>query len=146
MGHSDKAIVFVNERKTADKVARGVERAGRRTVVLHGGKAQALREENLATFKQGGYVLIATDVAGRGIDVDNVTHVLNYDMPTKIDNYCHRIGRTGRAGKSGTAINFLTDKDEEVMSDLLKYLKETGAEIPAKLAKKGGHGGDDFFK
>ena len=146
LGNSDKVIVFVNERKTADKVARGVERAGRRTVVLHGGKAQALREENLATFKKGGYVLIATDVAGRGIDVDNVTHVLNYDMPSKIDNYCHRIGRTGRAGKSGTAINFLTDKDEEVMPDLLKYLKDTNAEIPVKLARQKGGGDDDFFK
>ncbi|GMI04527.1 hypothetical protein TrVE_jg11787 [Triparma verrucosa] len=147
--NNDKVMVFVNEKKHAEHVAKCIEKAGRKTVVLHGGKAQALREESLALFKQGGYVLVATDVAGRGIDVDNVTHVLNYDLPTKIDNYCHRIGRTGRAGKSGIAYNFLTDGDTEIMPALLKYLKETGAFIPDKLEHnknaKGGGDTDTFY-
>ncbi|GMH75683.1 hypothetical protein TL16_g06842 [Triparma laevis f. inornata] len=138
-----------SSQKHAEHVSKCIEKAGRKTVVLHGGKAQALREESLALFKQGGYVLVATDVAGRGIDVDNVTHVVNYDLPTKIDNYCHRIGRTGRAGKSGIAYNFLTDSDTEIMPALLKYLKETGAFIPDKLEHskhaKGGGDTDTFY-
>jgi ATP-dependent RNA helicase DDX23/PRP28 len=79
--------------------------------------------------------LVATDVAGRGLDIPDVTHVVNYDMPNKIENYCHRIGRTARAGKSGTAITFLTESDSEVMFELRQYLESTNAEIPAELAR-----------
>ena len=78
-------------------------------------------------------MLIATDVAGRGLDIPNVAHVINYDMPLKIDNYCHRIGRTGRAGKSGIATTFLTDHDEEVFYDLKAYLESTGANVPGQI-------------
>ena len=105
------------------------------TVVLHGGKAQDIREENLALFKSGGVVLVATDVAGRGIDVEGVAHVVNYDLPLKIDAYTHRIGRTGRAGKSGKATSFVTDGDEDIMEDLVKYLRSTGSAVPEKLAR-----------
>lgn len=145
---TDKVIVFVNEKKSAEKVARTIEKNGRSTVVLHGGKAQDQRELSLQQFKEGGKVLVATDVAGRGIDVADVTHVVNYDVPSKIDNYCHRIGRTGRAGKSGIAVSFLTDSDTDIMPDLLKYLRETKAYVPEKLAKNkaaGGMGDTDTF-
>jgi len=95
----EKIIVFVNEKKHADGVGRMVERSGRQCVVLHGGKSQEQREENLRAFRQGGIVLVATDVAGRGLDIPDVAHVINYDLPTRsIENYTHRIGRTGRAG------------------------------------------------
>lgn len=113
----EKVIVFVNEKKHADGVGRIVERCGRQCVVLHGGKSQEQREENLATFRRGGVVLVATDVAGRGLDIPNVAHVINYDLPSRsIDSYNHRIGRTGRAGKEGFATSFLTDQDEGIMA------------------------------
>lgn len=132
----DKVIVFVNEKKHADGVGRMVERFGRPCVVLHGGKSQDQREENLALFRQGGYVLVATDVAGRGLDIPNVAHVINYNLPTRsIDSYSHRIGRTGRAGKQGLATSLLTDEDEGIMAPLKQYLESTGQPVPDKLAR-----------
>ena len=72
-------------------------------------------------------------MAGRGLDIPDVSHVINFDCPAKIENYCHRIGRTGRAGKSGIATTYLTDGDSEVMFDLKQYLESTGAQIPQQL-------------
>jgi len=154
--HDEKAIVFVNEKRHTDAVGRIVERAGRRHVVLHGGKTQEHREENLEIFRRsgengrgGGCILVATDVAGRGIDVPDVSHIINYDLPTRnIDVYCHRIGRTGRAGKTGIATSFVTDADEGIMAQLRSYLESTGAVVPEKLKRHpasiagGAHGGN----
>lgn len=132
----DKVIVFVNEKKHAEGVGRQVERTGRRCVVLHGGKTQEQREENLAAFRRGGVVLVATDVAGRGLDIPDVAHIINYDVPSRsIDNYCHRIGRTGRAGKEGIATSFITDEDEGIMAPLKSYLESTGMPVPDRLAR-----------
>jgi len=132
----EKVIVFVNEKKHADGVGRMVERSGRQCVVLHGGKSQEQREENLEAFRKGGIVMVATDVAGRGLDIPDVAHVINYDLPTRsIENYTHRIGRTGRAGKEGFATSFITDEDEGIMAALRSYLESTGNEVPAKLAR-----------
>ena len=132
----EKIIVFVNERKYADGVGRTVERAGRKCVVLHGGKSQAQREESLEVFRRGGVVMVATDVAGRGLDIPDVAHVINYDLPTqKIEPYTHRIGRTGRAGKKGYATSFITDEDEGIMAQLRAYLKSTGNPVPQRLAR-----------
>jgi len=141
----DKIIVFVNEKKTADKLGKTLERSGKRCVVLHGGKQQDQREASLEQFKGGGCVLIATDVAGRGIDIPDVSFVINYDLPQKsIDPYCHRIGRTGRAGKSGVAYSFVTDGDTEIAPKLLQYLKQTNAFIPDDWARKVGKAGRDM--
>ncbi|KAG7362975.1 cold-shock DEAD-box RNA helicase [Nitzschia inconspicua] len=132
----EKVIVFVNEKKHADGIGRMIERFGRRCVVLHGGKSQEQREENLASFRQGGVVLVATDVAGRGLDIPDVAHVINYDLPTRsIDSYNHRIGRTGRAGKKGLATSLMTDEDEGIMPALKAYLEATGNPVPDKLAR-----------
>jgi len=132
----EKVIVFVNEKKNADGVGRLVERIGRPCVVLHGGKSQDQREENLSKFRQGHYVLVATDVAGRGLDIPNVAHVINYDLPTRsIDSYSHRIGRTGRAGKQGLATSLMTDEDEGIAHALKNYLDSTGNQVPEKLAR-----------
>jgi ATP-dependent RNA helicase DDX23/PRP28 len=132
----EKVIVFVNEKKHADGIGRMVERFGRRCVVLHGGKSQEQREENLETFRQGGVVLVATDVAGRGLDIPDVAHVINYDLPTRsIDSYNHRIGRTGRAGKEGLATSLMTDEDEGIMAQLKSYLESTGNAVPPQLAR-----------
>jgi ATP-dependent RNA helicase DDX23/PRP28 len=133
---NEKIIVFVNEKKHSEGVGRMVESSGRRCVVLHGGKTQEEREKNLAIFRQGGVVMVATDVAGRGLDIPDVQQVINFDLPTRsIDNYCHRIGRTGRAGKEGLATSFITDEDEGIMAPLTQYLKSTGSAIPDRLAR-----------
>mmetsp|Transcript_16884 Transcript_16884/g.37985 ORF Transcript_16884/g.37985 Transcript_16884/m.37985 type:complete len:564 (-) Transcript_16884:244-1935(-) len=132
----EKIIVFVNEKKNADSTGRMVERCGRRVVVLHGGKAQDQREESLNAFRRGGVVLVATDVAGRGLDVPDVSHVINFDVPSRsIDSYCHRIGRTGRAGQDGLATSFITDEDTGIMPALKAYLESTGAPVPERLAR-----------
>lgn len=133
---NDKIIIFVNEKRHTENVGRIVERHGRRCVVLHGGKTQEQREENLGAFRRGGVVLVATDVAGRGLDIPDVAHVINYDVPSRsIENYCHRIGRTGRAGKEGVATSFITDADEGIMAHLKAYLESTGQQVPDRLAR-----------
>jgi len=132
---ASRVIVFVNTRNASDAVARALEGAGKRVVVLHGGKSQDTREAGLAAFRAGSTdFLVATDVAGRGIDVAGVGLVVNYDMPGTIDAYTHRIGRTGRAGKKGEAITFLTSKDTDVYYDLKKLLEESKAVVPSALA------------
>lgn len=132
----EKVLIFVNEKRHADGIGRMVERFGRRCVVLHGGKSQEQREENLAAFRQGGVVLVATDVAGRGLDIADVAHVINYDLPTRsIDSYSHRVGRTGRAGKEGLATSLMTGQDEGIMAALKSYLESTGNPVPDKLAR-----------
>lgn len=132
----EKVLVFVNEKKHADQVGRLVERCGRACVVMHGGKSQENREENLETFRKGGVVMVATDVAGRGLDIPDVAHVINYDLPTRsIENYTHRIGRTGRAGKQGLATSFISDNDEAIMAPLKAYLESTGNAVPDRLAR-----------
>jgi len=145
----EKIIVFVNEKKHAEGVGRMVENAGRQCVVLHGGKTQDQREENLALFRRGGMVLVATDVAGRGLDIPDVQQVINFDLPTRsIDNYSHRIGRTGRAGKEGLATSFITDEDAPIMSALKQYLESTGMTVPDKLARHpaANSGGGEFIR
>ena len=133
----DKIIVFVNEKRQVDYVGRMVEKMGKRCVTLHGGKTQEQREENLDLFRTSRVnVLVATDVAGRGLDIPDVTHVINFDIPSRsIDNYCHRIGRTGRAGKEGLATSFITEDDVGIMPALKNYLDSTGSVVPDRLAR-----------
>mmetsp|Transcript_19753 Transcript_19753/g.49873 ORF Transcript_19753/g.49873 Transcript_19753/m.49873 type:complete len:800 (+) Transcript_19753:151-2550(+) len=129
-------IVFVNTRAHCDSVTRALEHSGHSCIVLHGGKAQDAREVSLEGFKSGKYnVLVATDVAGRGIDVQDVALVVNYDMPNTIEAYTHRIGRTGRAGKKGTAVSFVTGGDTEVYFDLKKLLTDSNQTVPPELAR-----------
>jgi ATP-dependent RNA helicase DDX23/PRP28 len=103
---------------------------------LHGGKSQEQREISLEGFRTKRYnVLVATDVAGRGIDIPDVAHVINYDMPGNIEMYTHRIGRTGRAGKTGVATTFLTHGDSDVFYDLKQMLIQNNSPVPPELAK-----------
>jgi len=128
-------IVFVNTKYNCDAVSRNVENLGFRCVTLHGGKSQEQREAAMDGFKSRKYnILVATDVAGRGIDVKDVALVVNYDMPEVISNYTHRIGRTGRAGKKGTAISFVTMKDTKIFYDLVQLLKRSHVHIPREIA------------
>ncbi|TGZ71404.1 hypothetical protein CRM22_002667 [Opisthorchis felineus] len=125
-GIDPPVIIFVNQKKGADMLAKGLEKLGHSAVVLHGGKGQEQREYALASLKSGQKeILVATDVAGRGIDIKDVSLVINYDMSKTIDDYVHRIGRTGRAGKSGTAITLLTKEDAPVYYDLKQLLLQS---------------------
>ncbi|KAL9965997.1 hypothetical protein ACROYT_G024002 [Oculina patagonica] len=116
-------MIFVNQKKGADVLARSLEKMGFRATTLHGGRNQEQREFALSSLKSGSKdILVATDVAGRGIDIKDVSLVLNYDMAKSIEGYTHRIGRTGRAGKTGVAVTFLTQEDSAVFYDLKQTL------------------------
>lgn len=130
-------IIFVNRKTSCDIISNIVEKLGYRAATLHGGKSQDQRESALYSVRSGKKdILVATDVAGRGIDIKNVSLVLNYDMAKNIEDYTHRIGRTGRAGKKGTAITFLTMEDTETFYDLKQaLLKSPNSIIPNELSR-----------
>ena len=131
-----QAIVFVNAKRSVDAVCASVAGLGYSVASLHGGKSQDQREEALRGFKDGNFdVLVATDVAGRGIDVKNIDLVVNYELPFSIENYTHRIGRTGRAGRAGTAVAFLTAEDTDIMYDLKALLKSSNNAVPPELER-----------
>ncbi|KAK9878428.1 hypothetical protein WA026_022068 [Henosepilachna vigintioctopunctata] len=116
-------IIFVNQKKGADVLAKGLEKLGYNACTLHGGKGQEQREYALASLKSGAKdILVATDVAGRGIDIKDVSMVINYDMAKTIEDYTHRIGRTGRAGKTGISVSFCTNDDSALFYDLKQML------------------------
>jgi ATP-dependent RNA helicase RhlE len=125
-----RVIVFARTKHGADKLHRDLDRAGIKAAAIHGDKSQAQRERALAAFKSPRPpVLIATDIAARGIDVDNVTHVINYELPHEPETYVHRIGRTGRAGQEGAAVSFC---DAEERSRLVAIERLLRREIPAR--------------
>ncbi|KAJ5615911.1 hypothetical protein N7537_001025 [Penicillium hordei] len=130
-------IVFVNIKRNCDAIAREIKSMGFSSVTLHGSKTQDQREAALASVRNGSTeVLVATDLAGRGIDVPDVSLVVNFNMATSIESYTHRIGRTGRAGKSGVAITFLGSEDSDVMYDLKQMLiKSPISRVPEELRK-----------
>ena len=130
-------IVFVNIKRNCDAVARDIQKMGFSSVTLHGSKTQDQREAALASLRNGNTeVLVATDLAGRGIDVPDVSVVINYNMATNIESYTHRIGRTGRAGKTGVAITFLGGEDNDVMYDLKQMISKSDiSRVPEELRK-----------
>jgi ATP-dependent RNA helicase RhlE len=119
-------LVFVQMKHHADKLAKQLNNAGIRTEAIHGNKVQSARQKALENFKaRRTRVLVATDIAARGIDIDELTHVLNYDLPNVPETYVHRIGRTGRAGAKGTAISFCDWGEKSFLSDIQKLIKKT---------------------
>ncbi|KAI1345243.1 P-loop containing nucleoside triphosphate hydrolase protein [Xylariaceae sp. FL0016] len=130
-------IVFVNIKRNCDAVAREIKHMGFSAVTLHGSKTQEQREQALASVRGGTTdVLVATDLAGRGIDVPDVSLVVNFNMSSSIESYTHRIGRTGRAGKSGIAITFLGNEDSDVMYDLRQMLSKSSiSRVPEELRR-----------
>jgi ATP-dependent RNA helicase RhlE len=124
----DRALVFVRTKRGADRLVRRLSREGVNAVAMHGNKSQSQREKALAAFEAGRVdTLVATDVAARGIDVDGISHVINYDPPADRDGYVHRIGRTGRAGRSGIGITFFgreNVRDMEKIADQLRLKAE----------------------
>jgi len=131
-------MLFCNGKKGCDILARSLDKMGFPTATIHSGKDQATREIAIEGFKSGEFeILVATDIAGRGIDVSGVEHVINYDMPKDIESYTHRIGRTGRAGKKGVATTFVTGEgvEENVLYDLKCMLIKCGSTVPNELAR-----------
>merc|ERR1712154_172404 len=127
-------MIFVNIKKNTDTLAKYLRSQSFNAISLHGGKSQENREYALQQFKNHEYdILVCTNVAGRGIDVEGVQHVINYDLPSNIMDYCHRIGRTGRAGQQGVATSFLTKDDTMIMYELKKMLIKTGNQCPVEL-------------
>jgi len=155
---TEKTLVFVETKRNADFLASALSSEGFPTTSIHGDRLQRERETALSDFKNGTCpVLVATAVAARGLDIKGVAHVVNYDMPKDIDEYVHRIGRTGRVGNTGKATTFFDPgNDSGVAGDLTKILSDAGQEVPDFLGSDmsggdftsggGGFGGSDIRK
>ena len=125
----DKVLIFVKTKRSVDKIYKKLREDRFYVALIHGDKTQKQREAALDAFKTGEInILVATDVASRGIDVDDITHVINYDMSAEPESYVHRIGRTARAGRNGVAYNFCNDKKERNYLERIESL--TGEKIP----------------
>ena len=121
----ESALVFTRTKRGADKVAKELNSNGIKAEAIHGNKSQNARERALKGFKDRTIrVLVATDIASRGIDVDKLSHVINYELPEQAETYVHRIGRTGRAGSSGIAISFCTQDEMPYLKDISKLIKK----------------------
>ncbi|XP_017068058.2 ATP-dependent RNA helicase vasa [Drosophila eugracilis] len=140
---ADGTIVFVGTKRGADFLASFLSETEFPTTSIHGDRLQSQREQALRDFKNGTMkVLIATSVASRGLDIKNIKHVVNFDMPNSIDDYVHRIGRTGRVGNSGRATSFFDpDHDRGLAGDLIKILKGSDQTVPEFLSNLAGGGG-----
>ncbi len=147
----NQAIVFASTQIECDGLANDLQQAGFDAVALHGALSQGLRNRRLMALRQGHVqVLVATDVAARGIDVPTITHVFNFGLPMKAEDYTHRIGRTGRAGRDGLAVTFAEFRDRRKIFDIEGYTKQPfkaetvpGLE-PQQRAPQGGRPGGDF--
>ncbi|XP_029730158.2 probable ATP-dependent RNA helicase DDX43 [Aedes albopictus] len=134
MGPNDKVIIFCGRKTRADDLSSEFVLSGINCTSLHGDREQADREQALEDIKSGDVrVLIATDVASRGLDIEDISHVVNYDFPRNIEEYVHRVGRTGRAGRSGVSLSFFTRGDWAVAADLIKILEEADQEVPDEI-------------
>lgn len=119
-----RALVFTRTKHGANKLVQQLDRARIQAEAIHGNKSQSAREKALANFKSGKIrVLVATDIAARGLDVDDVTHVINYDLPNEPESYVHRIGRTARAGASGIAYSFCDGEERKYLQDIEKLIR-----------------------
>lgn len=131
----DRVLVFTRTKHGADKVVRVLQKSGHKAEAIHGNKSQNQRERVLAAFRDGSLrTLIATDIAARGIDVDGVSHVINYDLPNIPESYVHRIGRTARAGAEGVAISFCDHEEAAYLRDIERLIRMT---IPATDRRTG---------
>ncbi|TAQ83710.1 hypothetical protein B7494_g7966 [Chlorociboria aeruginascens] len=141
----NKILIFTGTKRVADDITRFLRQDGWPALSIHGDKQQNERDWVLNEFKTGkSPIMVATDVASRGIDVRNITHVLNYDYPNNSEDYIHRIGRTGRAGAKGTAITLFTTDNQKQARDLVNVLKEANQQIDPRLLEMtrfGGGGG-----
>ncbi|XP_017849519.1 probable ATP-dependent RNA helicase DDX43 [Drosophila busckii] len=134
MTKTDKIIVFCGRKARADDLSSDLTIDGFETQCIHGNRDQIDREQAIADIKSGAVrILIATDVASRGLDIEDITHVINYDFPRNIEEYVHRVGRTGRAGRKGTSISYVTRTDWGMAKELITILEEAEQEVPEEL-------------
>jgi len=133
-----RAIVFTRTKRGADRLFVQLERDGFDVAVIHGNKSQGARERALGGFRSGQTrVLIATDIAARGIDVDGISHVVNFDLPDVAESYVHRIGRTGRAGALGAAITFCDPAERSLLADVERFIRHPIPLAPGQVAPSG---------
>merc|ERR1719359_2270790 len=126
------ALIFTKTKRAAASMHSTLARAGAPIVCLHGDMDQRDRDHALWAFKQGkAKVLVATDVAQRGLDIKNVNHVINYDPPSNMEDYVHRIGRTGRAGEKGDSYTCLYENDRNLAQQIATVMRKAGQEVPA---------------
>ncbi|KAL6178666.1 hypothetical protein ACLB2K_050184 [Fragaria x ananassa] len=136
----NRVLVFVLYKMEATRVENMLQRGGWKVCSIHGDKAQNQRTQALSLFKQGSCpLMIATDVAARGLDIPDVEVVINYSFPLTTEDYVHRIGRTGRAGKKGVAHTFFTHHNKGLAGELVNVLREAGQNVPSDLLKFGTH-------
>jgi len=136
---ASQVIVFTKTKLTASRLAKQLQREGLVADAIHGDKSQKERMEALDAFKQGKVaVLIATDVAARGLDIDQLPMVINYEIPSAPEDYVHRIGRTGRAGASGTAISLVSPEEEKYLAEIEKLIKRQIDKVPGIAASRPG--------
>ncbi|MCL4219674.1 MAG: C-terminal helicase domain-containing protein, partial [Candidatus Hydrogenedentes bacterium] len=142
----ESAIVFIRTKYRTDRVAKQLNKDGINAQAIHGGRSQSQRERSLDAFRRGKVkVLVATDVAARGIDVPGVTHVFNFDIPKTFDDYVHRIGRTGRAEMTGEALTLVSTQDIRELGDIERGLGkslvraewEGSVHVPSLFSEKG---------
>jgi ATP-dependent RNA helicase DDX5/DBP2 len=137
-----RVIIFVETKKGCDQLTKSLRMSDYPARAIHGDKTQQERDQVLAEFRSGRTpILVATDVAARGLDIKDVRIVVNFDMPGTAEDYVHRIGRTGRAGAKGVALSFFTDKHARLASEIVNLLREANQEIPPQLLAMGGRGG-----
>src|SRR5690349_14065339 len=137
----DRALIFTRTKHGADKVVKGLEKAGIASSAFHGNKSQNHRERVLAAFRSGAIrTLVATDIAARGIDVDGISHVVNFDLPNVAETYVHRIGRTARAGAEGTAISLVAGAEEMAyLRDIERLIRVALPREDRRTAREQGH-------
>jgi len=123
---AERVVVFTQMKHVANRVVKKLDAKGISGTAIHGNKSQSARTKSLDAFKKGQFqVLVATDVAARGLDVDGITHVINYDLPTEAETYVHRIGRTARAGAEGAAISLCTPEDRSTLKSIERHMKKS---------------------
>ncbi len=131
-----QVLVFTRTKHGANRLARQLEQDGLKAAAIHGNKSQAARTRALAEFKQGAVrVLVATDIAARGIDIDHLPHVVNFDLPDVPEHYVHRIGRTGRAGREGLALSLISHDERKLLAGIEKLL---GYRLPQQPVPESG--------
>ncbi|MCM2323151.1 MAG: DEAD/DEAH box helicase [Oligoflexia bacterium] len=136
---SGSILVFARTKSRTDRVARYLSGYGVAVNRLHGGRTQGQRNSALSAFRNGQVrVLVATDIAARGIDIAEITHVVNYDLPQCSDDYVHRIGRTGRAGRKGNAVSLLTPEDRSQWREISRLLEKSGSPVPGERKRNYG--------
>lgn len=131
---NNKIIIFVETKKKVDDITKSVKREGYAAISIHGDKSQPERDYVLSEFRTGkSTILVATDVAARGLDVEDVKYVINFDYPNSSEDYVHRIGRTGRCQQAGTAYAFFTSTNQRQAKDLIAVLEEAGQVVTPQL-------------